>query len=157
MRYISSFLSFFCVATLCTAAVADPLPKSAKPLSSSWIKKAYSGNSAVWEMSMVYFASDGTTTGVFGVPPKATFTGKWVVKGNKICMTNIPTNIKTKKVDERTYTDCWIYYADGKTILTSYYNDFAEGKGPNDDYYDGELSNLKKGDKVSAKYAKLIK
>lgn len=106
---------------------------------------------------MVYFAPDGTTVGVYGKPPEAIFAGTWIVKKNKICMTNVPTNIKTKKAENKTYTDCWVYYIDGKTVLTSYYNDFQEGKGPNEDYYDSELSNIRKGDIVSAKYAKYTK
>jgi Protein of unknown function (DUF995) len=157
MKFVSVVLYSVFLSMIGLAAVADPLPSSAKPLSSKWITKAYSGNSALWDTSMVYFAPDGTTIGVYGNPPQATFAGSWVVKKNKICMTNVPTNIKTKKLDTRTYTDCWIYYADGKTILTSYYNDFQEGKGPNDEYSEGELSNLKKGDKVSAKFAKYVK
>ncbi len=139
------------------AACADPLPQGAKPLSSKQISKIYSGNSAVWDKSMVFFAPDGTTTGVFGKPPSAIFSGTWEIVKNKICMVNTPTNIKSHKVDTRTYTDCWIYYVDGKTILTSYYNDFQEGKGPNEDYYDGEIGNLKRGDVVSQKYAKYSK
>jgi hypothetical protein len=157
MKFFSVISHAIFLSMIGLTAVADPLPNSAKPLSSSWITKAYSGNSALWGISMVYFVPDGTTVGVYGNPPKATFTGTWVVKKNKICMTNVPTNIKTKKLDTRTYTDCWVYYADGKTILTSYYNDFEEGKGPNDDYSEGEISNLKKGDKVSVKYAKYVK
>ena len=138
-------------------AAADPLPADAKSISAAQITKTYSGNSAIWKSSMAYFGPDGTTIGVFGNPPTATFKGTWSVKSNKICMTNLPTNIKTKKAATRTYTDCWIYYSSGSTILNSYYNDFEEGKGPNSEYSDGELSNLRKGDLVSPKYAKYSK
>ena len=154
MKLRAVIVHAFLVSVTGTAIFADPLPKGAKPLSVTQITKIYSGNSAVWEKSMVYFAPDGTTKGIFGNPPKAIYSGTWAVNKNKICMENRPTNIKSHKVNTRTYTDCWTYYVNGKVILTSYYNDFEDGKGPNEDYNDGELSNLKRGDVVSKKYAK---
>ncbi|MCF1709102.1 DUF995 domain-containing protein [Tabrizicola sp. J26] len=142
------------LALIALPVAADPLPPNAKPLSSKQIEKLYSGNSAVWDRSMVYFAPDKTTKGVFGKPPSATYTGKWKITKNKLCMTNSPVNIKTGEASKKTYTDCWTFFTDGDRVLTSYYNDFEEGRGPNDDYSEGELSNLRKGDVVSKTFAK---
>lgn len=136
---------------------AEPLPKGAKPLSARQITGLYAGNSAKWETSMAYFAPDKTITGVYGKPASDTCTGTWKVTKNRICMTNTPVNIKSGKRDTRTYTDCWTHYSDNGRVLTSYYNDYEDGKGPNEDYYEGELGSLTKGDVVTRTFMRYRK
>jgi hypothetical protein len=142
------------LALLALPSNADPLPKGAKPLSAKQITQLFAGNSQLWETSKAYFSPDGTVIGVYGKPPTSTYAGKWTVKKNKICMTNLPTNIKTGKTADRTYTDCWIFYTDGTNVWSSYSNDYEDGKGPNEDFWDEELKTLKKGDQVSGLYKK---
>lgn len=148
-------LAFAAIVIMAQPSLADKLPKNAKPMSTAELKKIYSGNSQVWDKSQVYFSPDMNTKGVFGRPASHTFSGKWSVNGNKVCMNNKSVDVKTKKSDGKTYTDCWTFYKEGNKTWSLWSNNYDKQMTEND-YWTKELGTLKKGDKVSKNYQKLV-
>ena len=68
-------------------AGAGKLPKDAKPMTAEEVTAIYSGNSALWKLSKVYFSPEKKVMGVFGKGSKrAIFSGEWSVTDNEICM-----------------------------------------------------------------------
>ena len=101
-----------CMASLPT--LADPLPKTAKPMNSDEITKLSNlGKTTDWKISSAYFAPDGTVKkGYLGKPVvKTTFKGTWKVTGNEICM-----EFSTPK--DSGLSDCWKYWRNGKDVIT---------------------------------------
>jgi hypothetical protein len=148
MRRIAPVMAAIAFGTFSTTALADKLPKDAKPLSSQEIATIYSGKSSDWKMSSAYFAPDGSLKGYLGKPKvKTTFKGKWTVTDNEICM-----DFTTQ--DGFSSTDCWKYWRSGKDILTLWSRHFDGSKVDDvNGYYKNEVAKLKNGDLVSAKYA----
>jgi len=129
-------------------AHADSLPKTAIPMERELVKKLYSGNTAIWKDSNVYFAPDGSIKGLFGKPKiNALMEGSWSVTGNEICI----YTFKTK--DPNFNRDCYQYWLDGKRIvaLWSAHSD-SSAVDQNNGYHFGEEKNLSPGDLVSEKY-----
>lgn len=149
--FANSALSSLAGIALASAAFAGPLPPTAKPMSADAIAKIYSGHTAVFNISDIYFAPDGTTKGLFGKPKiKGTFAGKWSVNGNEICTSSGGTD----KSDPKIYTDCWKWFGDGKktyALWSTHYDGSAvdEANG----YNDKEIKNYRPGDRVSKRYA----
>ena len=135
-----------CMASLPT--LADPLPKTAKPINSDEITKLYSGKTTDWKISSAYFAPDGTVKGYLGKPVvKTTFKGTWKVTGNEICM-----EFSTPK--DSGLSDCWKYWRNGKDVITLWSRHYDGSKADEaNGYYKNEVAKLKAGDLVSAKYA----
>jgi hypothetical protein len=95
------------------AVLADQLASTATPMSSDAISKIYSGKTAVWKSSEMYFSPDGTVKGLYGKPkPTSPFSGTWSVNGNELCATVAFSDKPT------TYTDCWKWWTDGKKLVT---------------------------------------
>jgi hypothetical protein len=138
-----------------STALADNLPKNAKPMSADEVRSVYSGKSAVWDASTrAFFAPNGTVIG-YNLKEKVTFTGSWAVSSNRNCM-----NVSWKKIksgDTGKSTDCWQWYKDGKKIWTLWSTHYDGSKPKKGDYYQGEAKILKAGDKVSGEYTKLTK
>lgn len=137
-----------------SVACADNLPENAKPMSANEVRSIYSGKSAVWNDARAFFAPDGSVTG-YNTKEKVTFSGSWTVSSNRNCM-NI-TWQKFKSSDSGKSSDCWDWYKDGKKIWTLWSVRYDGSKPKKGDYYQGEIKNLKAGDKVSKGYAKLTK
>jgi hypothetical protein len=134
---------------LCGGALGEPLPQGAKPASSATVVNSYSGRTAVWKDSDVYFAPDGTAKGVLGKPKiTGVLMGTWAVSGNEICLYAFRQN------EGASFRDCYKYWRDGKRLVTLW-SAHSDGT-PVDDkdgYYAGEEERLKPGDLVSDKYA----
>jgi Protein of unknown function (DUF995) len=127
---------------------ANSLPKTAIPMNSDMVKQIYSGKTAVWKDSDVYFAPDGSTKGLYGKPQiKALLEGSWSVTGNEICVYTYRTK------DPNFYRDCYQYWLDKKRIvaLWSEHSDNSPVDQVNG-YHFGEENKLKPGDLVSEKY-----
>ena len=137
-----------------SAALADNLPKSAKPMSAGEVRAVYSGKSAVWDDARAFFAPDGGVIG-YNSKEKVTFSGSWSVSSNRNCMKVAWKS--TKSADSGKSSDCWQWYKDGKKIWTLWSTRYDGSKPKKDDYYQGEVKSLKAGDKVSKEYAKLTK
>lgn len=150
-----SFIILVAIALSVGPSAAEKLPPDAKPMSSQELKAIFAGNSQIWQKSRVYFAPDMTTKGLYGAPVTHSFSGKWNVKGNTICMNNKSIDVKSKKSDGKTYTDCWKFFKSGKRVLSLYSNNFGH-KTTENDYWDSELKTLKKGDQISKRYAQYV-
>jgi hypothetical protein len=132
---------------MCAVAFADSLPKTAIPMNAESVKKMYSGNSAIWKDSDVYFLPDGSVQGVFGKPTVTDLiVGSWSVSGNEICVYTFQTKQPTP------FRDCYQYWRDGKRII-ALWSIHADGSAvdSNNGYHSGE-DRLKPGDLVSDKY-----
>jgi hypothetical protein len=145
------------VAPLALAAVlaiggasGEELPAGAHPTSNATVVNLYSGKTAVWKDSDVYFAPDGTAKGVIGKPKiTGVLMGTWAVSGNEMCLYAFRQN------EGATFRDCYKYWRDDAKRLLALWSSHSDGT-PVDDkngYYTGELDRLKAGDLVSDKYA----
>lgn len=142
-------------ACLGTAALAEPLPKDAKPIAAKSLMSFYSGSTANWGNSMAYFAPDGTVKGV-STPKtggKRAYQGNWGAKGNEVCM-----KVKVLGTDWEPSTDCWKWYLGAENELWTLWSvHFDKTKPTKNDYYTGEKDKLSRGDHVSKAFAKLVK
>jgi len=75
--------------------------------------------------------------------------GTWSARGNKVCTKTKWTSIKDRKTGKD--KTCWTWYKDGKRHLSLWSGDKNEKHG----YYDGELKQLRKCDRVSKKFSRL--
>jgi hypothetical protein len=133
---------------MCVSTRADSLPKTATPMNSESVKKLYSGNTAIWKDSDVYFAPDGSIKGLFGKPQiKALMEGSWSVSGNEICV------YAYKGKEPSFYRDCYQYWLDGKRIV-ALWSGHSDNSAVDqiDGYHFGEEKKLNPGDLVSEKY-----
>lgn len=131
-----------------SAAIADGLPKTATPMSSDAIKRLYSGNTAIWKYSDLYFKADGSVEGTFGKPTiTAKIDGTWSVINNEICIYTFRTK------EPNSFRDCYQYWENGRNII-SLWSIHSDGSpvDQNNGYHGGEDRNLKSGDLVSGKY-----
>ena len=140
-------------AALISPVLADQLPKGAKPVSSAELEKIYAGKTADWSSKVrAYFAPDKTVRG-FNLEGEVTYTGRWSVKENAVCM---KVNWKAiKGADSGTGTDCWTWFFQGKKLYTLWSTRYDGSKPKKNDYYQGENKTLKNGDLVSKKIAEL--
>lgn len=91
----------------------------------------------------------------FNLEGKATYTGRWSVNNNVVCM---KVNWKAiKGSDKGTSTDCWTWFVQGKRLYTLWSTRYDGSKPKKNDYYQGENKTLKKGDLASKKIAELSK
>lgn len=147
-RFAGTAPVVFSVVLICSPALADSLPKTATPMSSQAVQKIYSGNSAIWKDSDVYFAPDGSLKGIFGKPTiKALMVGTWSVNGNEICIYTFRTK------EPNSFRDCYQYWSEGRRViaLRSIRSD-GSAVDQSNGYHVGEEGNLKPGDLVSARY-----
>lgn len=151
-----AFAAISAFALMVTAAAAEKLPADAKALKATELRNIFIGNSMVWSTSRAYFSPDTKTKGLFGNPVSHTYSGTWSVSGNTVCMNNKSIDVKTGKSDGKTYRDCWKFYKSGKRTLSLWLNNYDKQLTEND-YWDGELKSLKKGDQVSKQYAKYVR
>jgi hypothetical protein len=136
-------------AFFCASASADPLPKSATPMTSEAIRLMYSGNTAVWADSDIYFAPDGSIKGILGKPAaKNIIEGTWAIEGNTFCLYTFRSKAQVSSCD------CYLWWRDGKRAISlwSPRSDGAPVDAANG-YRLGEERNLKVGDLVSARYS----
>ena len=144
------------VAAVATATVltsggasADALPPTAHPVTSATVVALYSGKTALWKDSDVYFAPDGTAKGVIGKPKvKGVLMGTWAVSGNEMCLYAFRQN------EGATFRDCYRYWRDENRRLLTLWSSHSDGTSVDDKdgYYTGEQERLKAGDLVSDKY-----
>ena len=139
--------------SICTPSVAAKLPAGAKPMSPSRIRSIYSGKTAHWKISTVYFAPNGRIKGYMN-HKRVVLGGAWSVSGNRACM---HTNWSKPKTGEhgKGGTDCWDWYTKGGKKWTLWSVHYDHSKAKPSDYYSGEQRKLRRGDGVSAKLAKL--
>lgn len=130
------------------SANAEKLPKSAVKLTAEEVKVLYSGKSAIWDKYRAYFAPDGTVS-AYTDDKNYWSEGTWSVKGNKVCMTTMWHDLKSRKQIKE--TECWTWHRDGKRYLTLW----SGHKDKKNGYWDGEVKNLRKGDKVSKTFSAL--
>jgi hypothetical protein len=144
------------VAPLALAAVlaaggasGEALPSGAHAVSGATVLGLYSGKTAVWKDSDVYFAPDGTAKGIIGKPKiTGVLMGTWAVSGNEMCLYAFRQN------EGATFRDCYKYWRDDNKRLFTLWSSHSDGT-PVDDkdgYYAGEQDRLKAGDLVSDKY-----
>ncbi|MTH97298.1 DUF995 domain-containing protein [Roseibium sp. RKSG952] len=129
-------------------ALAGKLPDTAKPVSAAELTKIYSNKSTNWSKSRAYFAPDGAYY-IIGKNKNWYGTGKWNVKGNRIC-----ARVKWRTVDRKDTgkaLNCWTWYKDGRGYVMVHNK---EGR-KSDDYYTSERSKLSRGDKVTRTYYQL--
>jgi hypothetical protein len=149
--YTLTISSLYCFVMFWSPAYADKLPKNATPLSPADVSALYSDHTAVWSSSaMAYFAADGTMKEFVAGQSKP---GSWTVKDNEFCMEIKGVEAKTKKLDGKTYTECWQWYKDSKNQLYSLYSKhWDNSKVDMTDFSKKEIKHLKPGDLVGAKY-----
>jgi Protein of unknown function (DUF995) len=92
----AALFATFAIVLASAPAMSAPLPKTATPMTSDELSAIYSGKTAVWKMSSVYFAPNHSARGVFD--KKIAFSGTWSVKDNEICMVN---NVDGKAPDPK--------------------------------------------------------
>lgn len=134
---------------VCASAWAGKLPKDAVELTAAEVKAIYSGKTGIYDVSSIYYASDGTTKGIFGKPKvTATFKGTWSVSGNEMCAKNKP------KGDPKIYRDCNKFWRSGKRIY-DLWSVHYDGSKPDlkSGYVTTTVKKLRDGDLVAKKYA----
>jgi Protein of unknown function (DUF995) len=134
-----------------TSALAAKLPKGAVPLTEAEVSALYSNHTAVWAPNaMAYFAEDGTVKGIF---PDTAKPGNWTAKNNEFCMNIQGVDAKAKKLDGKTYSDCWQWFKDSKGKFWALYSKkWDNSKVDPTNFNKDEYGHLKAGDLVSAKY-----
>jgi hypothetical protein len=143
------------VSIFATTAIADPLPKDAKPVAAKSLIKIYAGKTADWSTSKAFFAADGTIKGINTSNGTSIYWGKWTAKGNEVCMVNSWKDTGTGKTGDGA-KDCWKWWQAADGTLWQLWSVHYDGSKPSKtDYYTGEEANLKKGDLVSKKFDKL--
>ena len=148
LKIIGAGLVIVAAAAIASAGLADPLPTTAKPLSSDAVTKLYAGKTAVGKDSDIFFAPSGIAKGILGKPKAAsTLMGTWSVAANEICLYIF------RNKDPTTYRDCYKYWQDGGHIITLW-SSRSDGTAADEKtgYYRGEESKLKPDDLVSGKY-----
>ena len=148
LKIVGAALVIIAEAFPSSAALAETLPTTARPMSSDAVTKLYAGKTAVGKDSDIFFAQSGIEKGILG-KPKATNTlmGTWSVADNEICI------YVFRKKDPNTYRDCYKYWQDGGHIITLW-SSHSDGTAVDEKtgYYRGEEGKLKPGDLVSEKY-----
>ena len=131
-------------------ALADKLPKKATALSASEVTALYSNQTAVWGPSMNYFAVDGTVKQLTNGNSKP---GTWTVKENEICMDINGVDPTTKKLNGKTFTDCWQWHKDSKNqYFTLYSKHWDNSKVDPTKFGKNENKFFKPGDLIGAKF-----
>jgi Protein of unknown function (DUF995) len=137
-------------ALLCNSATfSDPLPKSAQPMTTEAVTLMYSGNTAVWQDSDIYFSPDGSVKGILGKPTaKAAIEGSWSVNENKICVYTF------RSKQPGSFYECYQWWRDGKRAISSWSprSDGSTADATNGFRF-GEEKSLKAGDLVSNRYS----
>jgi len=137
-------------AAFSSPSLADKLPKSAVTLSPAEVTSLYSDHTAVWApTAMAYFAADGSVKEVVADTSKP---GKWTVSGNEICIAIQGVDAGSKKLDGKTYTDCWQWFKSGRTYYALYSKHWDNSKVDKKNVNAKEIETLKAGDLVGAKY-----
>ncbi len=153
MKYVKSIVlvSVFCFGSFSVTALADKLPKSGVAMDSADVTALYSDHTAVWApTAMGYFAADGTMKQWVQGTSKP---GTWSVKNNEFCMDIKGVDAKTKKLDGKTYVECWQWFKDDKKQTYSLYTKHWDNSKPDLTKYDTKAAkNLKPGDLIGAKY-----
>ena len=144
-------VSIFCFIGILGAALADKLPKSGAAMDAAELTALYSDHTAVWSASaMSYFAADGTMKQWVQGTSKP---GTWTVKSNEFCMNIKGVDAKTKKLDGKTYVECWQWFKDDKKQTYSLYSKHWDDSKPDLTNYDSKaVKALKSGDLIGAKY-----
>lgn len=142
------------LSTLALAAVADPLPEGAKPMSSEQVRAIYSGHWASWSQSKAAFLADGTVKGQYN---SGIWWGKWSVKKNELCTTGLQGYDKINKKSWSGNGDCWKWWVDSDGKPVTLWSKHYDGSKVDlkDGYYNDEIGKIKKGDKVSAGFDKV--
>jgi Protein of unknown function (DUF995) len=149
-RFASTICILLFPVALSAPALADKLPKTAVPLTSAEVTALYSGHTVVWQPSiMVYFAADGSAKQLIQGISKP---GTWSVKDNEFCMAIQGVDAKTKKLDGKTYTDCWQWLKDKKKYYTLYSKHWDDAKVDMTNYNTKDIKTLKAGDLIGAKF-----
>lgn len=133
-------------------AFAGHLPAGSKPVPSSRVRSIYSGKTAHWKISTVYFAPNGRVKG-YTNDRKTTLNGTWSVSGNRACMHVRWHDLKRGKHGKS--TDCWDWYLHGRKKWTLWSVHYNGTKPKPNDYYTGEEKNLRRGDGASRTLATL--
>ena len=128
------------------SALADDLPAGAVPLTSDEVTKIYSGKTAFYKVSTIYYAPDGTMKGVFG--GKSPFKGTWTVASNEQCQVS-------GNPGEKQYKDCNKYWRAGKKIWSLWTVHYDDTPVDEHGYWDKQVQQFKPGDQVSKLYRKV--
>ncbi len=149
--YASAISVLFCTVVFGSPAFADKLPKNATALSAAEVTALYSDHTAVWgATAMAYFAADGTVKQLVAGTSKP---GSWTVKDNEFCMDIKGVDPKTKKLVGKTFTDCWQWYKDSKSVYYDLYSKhWDNAKVDKTNFSKKDIKTLRPGDLVGAKY-----
>lgn len=133
-------------------AHAIQLSKAWTPLTAKEVRAVYSGKTAQWSKTTVYFGPDGN---IMGHDKKKTtvFSGTWSVSANRACMNVVWKVVKTGKSGKA--TDCWDWYSGDHKMWTLWSKHYDGSKPGKDDYYAHEIKKLKAGNLVAKEYARL--
>ena len=152
MKNVTSVvLVSMCTSFFQTFALADKLPKSGVPMTGTDVTVLYSDHTAVWSpTAMGYFAADGTMKQLVQGVSKP---GTWAVKNNEFCMDIKGVDAATKKLDGKTYKECWQWFKDDKNQTYSLYSKHWDNSKPDMTNYDSkQAKSLKPGDLIGAKF-----
>ena len=149
--YASTICILFCSASFGSSALAQKLPKGATALNPAELTNLYSDHTAVWSANaMAYFAADGTMKEFVNDTSKP---GIWSVKGNEFCMEIKGVDVKTKKFDGKTYTECWQWYKDNKNAYYDLYSKhWDNAKVDKSNFSTNDIKTLKLGDLIGTKF-----
>ena len=163
-------LSSFCIALLLLASApysmldmsfAEPLPKSAKPLSASEVRSLYADRTTRGgvdsctdgDTALVKWFADGRVRGISSVSPHGLdhiWWGKWWTKASSMCMKITKHYVRSDK--QKSEYRCWDFYKTDNGVYTIMSSCPTRRYGANDYWKFGKLS---KGDLTAATYDKL--
>jgi len=148
---ISTLIVLLCATTFTSTTFAEKLPKGATALSAAEVTALYSDHTAVWApTAMAYFAADGSMKEFVQDLSKP---GKWSVKDNEFCMDIQGVDPKSKKLNGKTFTECWQWFKDSKNKLyTLYSKHWDDSKVDKTNFSSKDAENLKPGDLIGAKF-----
>ena len=133
------------------SAFADKLPKSGVAMSAADVTALYSDHTAVWgPTALGYFAADDTMKQWVQGASKP---GTWTVKNNEFCMEIKGVDTNTKKLNGKTFTECWQWFKDDKNQTYALYSKHWDNSKPDmTNYSSTAAKGLKPGDLIGAKY-----
>ncbi len=160
-RSVGLVLLTFVLGLLVNPSIAEPLPKNAKPLSSSEVRAIFADRTSrggadsctEGDTALVKWFGDGRVRGISSVAPHGLdhiWWGKWWVKGNSMCMKVTKHYVRNGKKGSE--YRCWDFHrANGATyaIMSSCP---TRRYGANDYWKFGKLS---RGDVTASTYDKL--
>lgn len=163
LRMLSVGLATPFLLLLAVACAAEPLPKSAKPMTSGEVRALHADRTARGgvdsctdgDTALVKWFADGRVRGISSVPSRGLdhiWWGKWWVAGSSMCMRITKQYFRNGR--QASEFRCWNFYKSGSGVYAIMSSCPTRTYGPND-YF--RFHRLSRGDLTAPTYEQLNK